>query len=132
MDGIAIVDVPSRLVGPTAAEPAVARPGRVVRALAPWTGRFRHLFGVLVGLNAADLVTTRLVLARGGTEANPVLEPIIDSMVRASVLKALCLAIVGLLLVRAGRTTRVAAVLLLVNAWYTFVVLWNVRVLLAA
>jgi hypothetical protein len=113
------------------ASAAVRRPGRVARALVPWTGRFLHLFGLLVGLNLADLVTTRLVLDRGGTEANPVLEPIIHSMAHASLLKALCLAIVGLLLVRTGRTVRVAAVLLAVNAWYTFVVLWNLRVLLA-
>ena len=113
------------------ASAAARRSGRVARALAPWTGRFVHLFALLVGLNLADLVTTRLVLDRGGTEANPVLEPIIHSMAHASVLKALCLAIVGLLLVRTGRTVRVAAVLLAVNAWYTFVVLWNLRVLLA-
>jgi hypothetical protein len=130
VDVVDAIDAASGVVGPTA-RAAVRRPGRVARALAPWTGRFVHLFGLLVGLNLADLVTTRLVLDRGGTEANPVLEPIIHSMEHASLLKALCLAIVGLLLVRTGRTVRVAAVLLAVNAWYTFVVLWNLRVLLA-
>lgn len=98
----------------------VAAVGR--RRLAQW-------FGVLVGLNALDLVTTRLVLERGGGEANPVLEPIIANLLGAFLVKALCLALVGALLRRVRYSVRVTAVLVAVNAWYLLVVCWNVRVL---
>jgi hypothetical protein len=121
-----------RPVGRPAGGVVGPRPARLVRRLEPWRGRFAPLFIGLVVLNAADLVTTRLVLDRGGTEANPVLEPIIHDFARAALVKVLCLALVGVLLVRVRRTTRVAAVLLAVTAWYTVVVLWNVRVLLTA
>lgn len=106
--------------------PSLVGVGRVLDAL---RARLGALFALLVALNAADLVTTRLVLDRGGAEANPLLEPVVASVLGAVALKAMCLAIIGLLLARCRRTTRVVALLVAVDVWYAFVVLWNVRVL---
>lgn len=105
------------------------RRGPLGRTLDACRGRLGVLYLVLVALNAADLVTTRLVLDRGGTEANPLLEPVVASMVGAVAVKALCLAVIGSLLARCRPSARVVTVLVAVNVWYAFVVLWNVRVL---
>ena len=87
------------------------------------------LFVGLVVLNLIDLTTTRLVLARGGEEGNPVMAPIIDNVFGAFAVKALCLALIGALIVRSRRSARMLLVLAAVDAWYVLVILWNLRVL---
>lgn len=109
--------------------PATRPAPPVLRALDACRARVGALFAVLVALNAADLVTTRLVLDRGGAEANPLLEPVVANLLGAVAVKALCLAVIGALLARCRRTARVAVLLVAVDAWYAIVVLWNVRVL---
>lgn len=87
------------------------------------------LFVGLVVLNMIDLTTTRLVLDRGGEEGNPVMAPIIDNVLGAFAVKALCLALIGALIVRSRRSARMLLVLAAVDAWYVLVIFWNLRVL---
>ena len=90
------------------------------------------LLAWLVGLNIADLITTRAVLARGGAESNPLMQGVVDSTLQASLIKFACLmAVVGLVL-RTRFPERVAWTLGAVNLWYAFVVLWNLGVLARA
>jgi hypothetical protein len=87
------------------------------------------LLAWLIGLNIADLVTTRAVLGRGGTESNPLMQGVIDSTLHASMVKFACLgAVVGLVL-RTKFPHRVAWSLGAVNLWYALVVGWNLGVL---
>lgn len=87
------------------------------------------LFAALVVLNVADVITTELVLARGGIETNPFIEPIVDDMVTVSLLKGMVLAIVGLLLLRCRDSRVVELALTLTTGWYIAVVGWNLTVL---
>jgi hypothetical protein len=86
----------------------------------------------LVGLNIADLITTRAVLGRGGAESNPLMQGVIDSTMQASLVKCVCLMIVVALVLRTRFPERVAWTLGAVNVWYAFVVLWNMAVLARA
>ena len=83
----------------------------------------------LIGLNIADLLTTRAVLARGGAESNPVMQGFIDNAVHASLVKSLCLVMVVALVLRSRFPARVAWSLGAVNVWYALVVAWNFVVL---
>lgn len=87
------------------------------------------LFAGLVVLNLVDLTTTRLVLDRGGEEGNPVMAPIIDNVFGAFAVKALCLALIGVLIMRSRRSARMLFVVAAVDAWYVLVIFWNLRVL---
>ena len=87
------------------------------------------LFVGLVVLNLIDLVTTRLVLDRGGQECNPVMAPIIDYAFGALWVKALCLGLIGTLIARSRRSTRTLVALVAVDVWYVVVIGWNLRVL---
>lgn len=102
---------------------ATALPGRVAIDQR-WV-----LFAALVVLNVADVITTALVLASGGVESNPFVQPIVHDMASVSLLKAAVLGIVGCLLVRC-RDSRIAELALtLTTGWYLAVVGWNVAVL---
>ena len=103
-----------------------------------WPLRWSHarsrsamLFVGLVLLNVADLISTHMVLSRGGEEGNPVMEPLVSNMWTAVSVKALCLGLIGYLVLKSRRSDRMLLVLAVVDLWYAFVVLWNVRVLLA-
>ena len=87
------------------------------------------LLACLIGLNIGDLITTRAVLVHGGAESNPVMRGIVDSTMHASFVKSLCLIVVVALVVRTRLPGRVAWLLAAVNAWYLFVVGWNLTVL---
>lgn len=106
-------------------DPLIARP--VPRR---WRSRPALLVAVLTVLNLLDLVTTRLVLDRGGNEGNPLMEPVVTDFWGALALKAVFLAVIALLAVRCIRSTRAQLALLLVNSWYFVVVGWNAAVLL--
>jgi len=87
------------------------------------------LLAWLIGLNIADLISTRAVLSRGGTESNPLMQGVIDSTMQASMVKFACIvAVVGLVL-RTKFPHRVAWALGAVNLWYALVVGWNLGVL---
>ena len=90
------------------------------------------LLAWLVGLNIADIVTTRAVLARGGVESNPVMQGIINNTMQASLVKSLCLVVVVGLVLRARSPGRIAWSLGAVDLWYALVVGWNLAVLARA
>ena len=97
---------------------------RVWRLDQRWT-----LFVALVVLNLLDVLTTMWVLDRGGSETNPFIEPIVDSMWTVTALKAGVLAIVGLLLTRCRESRPIDLALVGVTGWYIAVVSWNLTVL---
>lgn len=90
-----------------------------------------RLFIALVVLNVLDIITTVLVLDRGGVERNPFVEPIVHDIMAVSVLKAVVLGIVGFLLVRCRPSWRVDVALTAATGWYLAVVMWNTAVLIA-
>jgi len=87
------------------------------------------LFGLLVLLNLADVVTTGYVLALGGVETNPLVKPIVDNLWAVSALKAAVLALVGALLVRCAGSRLAEVALVVATGWYLAVVSWNITVL---
>lgn len=96
------------------------------------TARFDTLWTIyfgLVVLNVFDLITTSLVLDRGGSEGNPFVQPIVDNLWHVGLLKgAILLLISGLLTrVRGSRLSELA--LAAATGWYLAVVSWNVAVL---
>ncbi|MEZ5166971.1 MAG: DUF5658 family protein [Acidimicrobiales bacterium] len=83
----------------------------------------------LVVLNVLDIITTAMVIRRGGAERNPFVQPVIDSMWQISALKGLVLVVVATLLMRC-RESRIAQLALAgTTGWYLAVVLWNTAVL---
>jgi hypothetical protein len=88
------------------------------------------LFVSLVVLNALDLLTTRMVLDRGGEEGNPIMAPIVHNLAAATLIKALCLALIWALILRSQRSPRMLVVIGAVNVWYAIVIVWNLKVLL--
>jgi hypothetical protein len=97
---------------------------------------WRHPTVVLVALlallNLADLLTTRLVLRRGGAEGNPLMRPFVDTMWGAAAVKVVCLALIAALASRCLGSVKARRGLAFVVAWYGFVVAWNVTVLVRA
>jgi len=88
-----------------------------------------RLFVGLVVLNLIDLVTTSMVLTRGGSERNPFVQPFVDDIWQVGVLKGLVLVLIAVLLGRC-RQSRIAEVALAATTgWYVAVVSWNVAVL---
>jgi hypothetical protein len=90
-----------------------------------WRYRTLVLVAALAVLNAADLVTTRLVLDRGGGEGNPVMRPFVEGVWGAAALKFGCLALIAVLARRCLGSVRVRRGLVGVVAWYAVVVVWN-------
>ncbi len=87
------------------------------------------LYAGLVVLNVLDLITTVMVLDRGGEERNPFVQPLVENMWHVGVLKALVLVLVATLLTRC-RGSRIAELSLAgTTGWYLAVVSWNVAVL---
>lgn len=120
-----------RDVGPVDDGVAGAGPDGVIDRTIPLSRWLLALGLVLV--NVADVWITKLILLRGGVEANPVMRPIIDHPAAPVLVKTLVAVAVGLLLIAsppaskfAGRA--VGAVLLL----YVVILGWNIGVLLQA
>jgi len=87
------------------------------------------LFLGLTVLNVFDLITTAMVLDRGGEERNPFVQPFVDNLWHVGLLKAAVLVLVATLLTRC-RGSRIAELSLAGTAgWYLAVVCWNVAVL---
>ena len=115
---------------PRPAPAAPVRPASIPR-LDAWQV-CHSLLAWLIGLNIADIITTRAVLGRGGSESNPLMQGVIDSTMQASLVKLLCLALVVTLVLRSRYPLRVAWTLGAVNIWYALVVAWNLGVLARA
>ena len=90
------------------------------------------LVACLIGLNIGDVITTRAVLIRGGSESNPFMRTVVDNMVHTSLLKGVVLAVVVALVVRSRAQGRIAWTLCVVTIWYTVVVSWNLALLARA
>lgn len=109
--------------------PAVPTAGEVRRSrLTRWVPGYTPsvLVTLLTLLNAADLLTTRAVLARGGVEGNPLMRPLVEGMWGAVLLKGACLLVVAVLVRRCPQSPRMLRVLTAVVVWYGVVVTWNV------
>jgi hypothetical protein len=87
----------------------------------------------LLSLNLLDVVTTKLILRVGGSEANPVMAPLVDHPYAAYALKLSMAVAVGALLLKAPRSSRLAdrAVLAAIGA-YVLVIGWNTGLLISA
>lgn len=87
------------------------------------------MFVGLTILNLADVITTAMVLDRGGSESNPFVKPLVESIWQVGLLKAAILVIIAVLLTRC-RDSRIADLsLAIATGWYLAVVMWNVAVL---
>ncbi len=87
------------------------------------------LFLGLVVLNVVDVITTFVIIGRGGVEGNPFVKPLIDGVWQVSLLKAVVLAIIGLLLMRCEQSRISNIALSGATGWYLAVVFWNLLVL---
>lgn len=87
------------------------------------------LYVGLVVLNLFDLVTTAMVLDRGGSERNPFVQPFVENLWHVGALKGLVLALVATLLTRVEGSRIAALALAGTTGWYLAVVSWNLAVL---
>ncbi len=86
---------------------------------------------MLIFFNVADVLLTRFILVRGGSEANPIMQPVMGNAASALALKTFVALTVGALLLLSPKSTKapdiaVGAVVVL----YVFVMGWNIGVLL--
>jgi hypothetical protein len=102
---------------------ACARPG-----LGLGEPRWR-LYIALVVLNVLDVVTTGMVLDRGGAERNPFVQPLVDDLWQIGLLKTCVLAFVATLLTRCPQSRIADLALAGTTGCYLAVVSWNVAVL---
>lgn len=83
----------------------------------------------LVVLNVLDVVTTTMVLDRGGSERNPFVQPFVDGMWDVALMKALVLVFIAVMLMRCRESRMVETALAVTTGWYLAVVMWNLTVL---
>jgi hypothetical protein len=124
-DGV-LVDERDPLGDPDLSAPLDVEPAGI--PLSRW-----FLAVALVALNALDVLMTKWIIARGGQEANPVMEPIIDDPIAPLLLKCGMALAIGWLLVISPRERRfVDRATLVVVLIYTCVIGWNISVMLEA
>ncbi|MEM7141622.1 MAG: DUF5658 family protein [Actinomycetota bacterium] len=87
------------------------------------------LYAGLVVLNVFDIITTAMVLDRGGSESNPFVQPFVESIWQVSLLKAAVLVIIAVLVARVEGSRLSEFALAGTAGWYLAVVSWNVAVL---
>ena len=110
-------------------EPAVERPEPPATIpLRRWLLAVTMLF-----LNLLDVVVTKAILRHGGSEANPLMAPIIDHPAYPLILKTIVSLGVGALLLASPRESKLAdrSVMLVIVA-YVIVMGWNFGVLAQA
>jgi len=90
--------------------------------------RWSMYFGLVV-LNLIDVITTAVILDRGGVEGNPFVQPLIDGIWQVFILKAAVLMIIALLLMRSKASRMSNLALAATSGWYLAVVIWNFMVL---
>lgn len=118
-------------------QPGAGAPA-AVGALGPdgWRGLLANrwfLVAALLVLNLLDVGLTKAVLAAGGAEVNPLMEPIIEHPVAPVLVKVLAVAGVACLLALCPPQSRlVQRALRLAVSVYAVVVLWNVVVLVVS
>lgn len=85
----------------------------------------------LVALNALDVLTTTVVLSLGGTESNPAMRGIVEHWWGPIMVKALVLAVMWIVVLRAPVRSHISNVGL-TAAWmfYGGVVIWNTVLLI--
>ena len=113
-----------------AAGPGLSAAGPSADALRAIRVRRMWMAAGIVVLNALDVLLTRQVLARGGVEANPLMEGLMQGLAAPLGLKAVVAGLAGILLLRCPPRAPVgeaAAVVVLVL--YGVIVLWNTAVL---
>ncbi|MFT5202650.1 MAG: putative membrane protein [Candidatus Aldehydirespiratoraceae bacterium] len=98
--------------------------GRVLARDTRWT-----LFLALVVLNIFDLITTAMVLDRGGSERNPFVQPFVENIGEVALLKGALLALIAALLTRVEGSRLSEFALAGTTGWYLAVVCWNAAVL---
>ena len=116
--------------GPEAALAPLLAPSPEVAAEP--TKRFDTLWTIYIGLvvlNVFDLITTNLVLNRGGSEGNPFVKPIVDNLWHVGLLKGAVLLLIAALLTRVRGSRLSELALAGTTGWYLAVVCWNVAVL---
>ena len=98
----------------------------VLRDVDQVVARRWFLVAVLAALNVLDLVSTRLVLAAGGEEGNPLMAPIIHHPYAPVLVKAAGLGLVALALKACPPRSRVVdRALCAVTVLYLAIVTWN-------
>ena len=87
----------------------------------------------LISLNLLDIVTTKLVLRAGGSEANPLMRPLVHDPAAPFLIKLSIAVGIGVLLLKAPRHSRLAdrAVMAAIGV-YTLVIGWNMGLLIHA
>ena len=116
------------------ADDAAVAASRSVVAVVPGIPVARWYMAVsLLVLNLLDVVTTKLILAAGGSEANPLMRPIVDHPYAAYALKLSLSFVIGCLLLKAPRSSRLAdrAVFGTICA-YVCVIGWNLVLVVTA
>lgn len=83
-------------------------------------------FVALAGLNALDYLTTKIVLANGGKEINPLIDYLIVSQ-GIDHLILYKIFVLGVVLIAIKYMS--VKLLMLLNTFYLFVVLWNLTVI---
>ena len=87
----------------------------------------------LMLLNAADVLATRALLARGGLEANPLMRSLMEGLAMPLALKVLVAATVGALLLCCPPRSKLAEpAVAAVVAGYAVVVCWNLALVVQA
>lgn len=87
------------------------------------------LYAGLVVLNILDLLSTAMVIDRGGSERNPFVQPFVHDMWQVAALKGVVLVIIATLLTRVQGSRIAELALAGTTGWYLAVVSWNLAVL---
>lgn len=95
-------------------------------------GRWLLALGLVI-VNVADVTITKVIISYGGREANPIMSPLIDHPSAPLILKSVVAVLVGVLLVAAPTTSRLAdRAVMVVLALYVVILGWNTGVLIQA
>lgn len=87
----------------------------------------------LLSLNLLDVLLTRLIIAAGGAEANPLMQGVIHDPLAAYALKFTIALGVGVLLLKSPRNSRLAdRAMLATIGCYMLVIGWNLGLLISA
>lgn len=88
---------------------------------------------MLVVFNVADVLITRMIIARGGSEANPLMRGIISDLSSALFLKTLVAVSVAVLLLTCPRNAKIPDLAVgFVVVLYVVVMGWNLGILIQA
>lgn len=114
-------------------EPAVGATADPVNASSTIPLRRWLMAVTILFLNLVDVIVTKAILRLGGSEANPIMAPIIEHPAYPLILKTVVSVGVGALLLASPRDSKLAdrSVMLVIVA-YVIVMGWNFGILLQA